>query len=440
MPTRGKKRKITEVDFSDTGTVTSNILNDSADRVVLGANIYGHRKVSENERKNTEETMESVGGRANQSEARSSNSKVLTSDDPMSISTGTKITSRRTEVATPATETPLATATKSASVSLDHVLEAARATMAITRLSATAGRFCANLQAEVGQVLAGNAPPHILQNIHQQVKWVMTALAGKEPSFDEREEILSSETLQLDVSDDELNDGSEMCLESSSESISSNESSSDSDEADEESTSGESEKSDDENEKPDPKIVELDKATPNEKPNIRPLKPQDHVRVALLRERIKDFIPKMEKSEAEMEKKRQAGTLKTLNAEDVDGDERVIEMDLGLGVLEEKQPPTSAIDGIALKENQEPELSWLEFLEKRFPTKPHPGIQEVMEHLEKNEMESSEGSVEQRSKNKKKLEEWKRKCERLYQTSGEVLAREPVSHLSLALVKGTSPG
>jgi hypothetical protein len=99
------------------------------------------------------------------------------------------------------------------------------------------------------------------------------------------------------------------------------------------------------------KIIDLGEASP-QRPKIQPPKPQDHIRVALLRERVLDFLPKMERSKAEMEKKRKSGTLKSLNAEDVDDADKVIEMDLGLGVLEEKEPPSKAMDGIVLKESE----------------------------------------------------------------------------------------
>lgn len=419
-----------------------------------------------------------LGKRARQSKVHTGNSELLTFDNPATSSSRTNITPQCAEteippgfqeisgggpltgptfpplrdrgysevVATRPLETTAGEAqnlsaeptrngagTQNPGVAYEHILEAARLSAAIARLAATTGSLCANLQAKVEQVLAGDAPPDILQNIRLQVKGVEAALFGETPDLghdNTGREVLSSETLQPETSDDEPNDGSEMDLESSSESDSNSESgSSDSDDSDAESSSEESENSAAED-KPSPKIVDIDEAALATKPKIRPPKPQDHIRVALLRERIKDFMPKMEKSKAEMERKRQAGTLKTLSVEEVEGDERVIEMNLGLGVLEEKQPPASAVDGIVLKENKKSgrEPSWLDITEKRFPTKPHPGIQEVMEHLEKNEVENGE----RKSKDQRKWKQWKKKCERLYHVSAQLLAQELVSYIHLA--------
>ncbi|KAF1834671.1 hypothetical protein BDW02DRAFT_497725 [Decorospora gaudefroyi] len=54
---------------------------------------------------------------------------------------------------------------------------------------------------------------------------------------------------------------------------------------------------------------------------------------------LKDFLPRLQASNAELEKQKAAGTLKSLDAgggEGEGGDAPYIEMDLGLGVLEEK--------------------------------------------------------------------------------------------------------
>lgn len=57
-----------------------------------------------------------------------------------------------------------------------------------------------------------------------------------------------------------------------------------------------------------------------------------------LRERLKDFLPQIAAANEELERERSAGTLGARNMEDVDEEaqEEFIEMNLGLGVLEEK--------------------------------------------------------------------------------------------------------
>ncbi|OAL46740.1 hypothetical protein IQ07DRAFT_590274 [Pyrenochaeta sp. DS3sAY3a] len=51
---------------------------------------------------------------------------------------------------------------------------------------------------------------------------------------------------------------------------------------------------------------------------------------------LKDFLPKLKAANEELEVQKQTGTLKTLDATDAKDGEPYIEMNLGLGVLEEK--------------------------------------------------------------------------------------------------------
>lgn len=62
-----------------------------------------------------------------------------------------------------------------------------------------------------------------------------------------------------------------------------------------------------------------------------------------LRSRLKAFLPKMAEANRELEAERAAGTLEQRNIENMEDDEddQYIEMNLGLGVLEEKDPNAS---------------------------------------------------------------------------------------------------
>lgn len=329
-------------------------------------------------------------------------------------------------------------------VAYEHIFEAARLNTVISSLSVTAADLCANLHTQVANVLEGKSSPSALQQVRDAVSRIQAKLEAEETDT-QREgmrEVALSETLQAETppqleasssdsdsssesdSSSDSEDGDEKTdlatttkphvesrpdpsssdsessdYESSSDSgnegdgsepmeISSDSSSSDSDSSNEDSSSGEDDEQAPAKAKPHPKIVELDGTNRPPKPNIQPPKPKDHIRVALLRERLRDFMPKMEQSKLEMERRRTAGTLNSLNVENVDGEERVIEMNLGLGVLEEKQPASNAMDGIFLKEDQrrkEKPLNWTNWEKisaRLWPTKDKTkrvGIEEIGE-------------------------------------------------------------
>ncbi|KAF5846336.1 hypothetical protein GGP41_003743 [Bipolaris sorokiniana] len=59
---------------------------------------------------------------------------------------------------------------------------------------------------------------------------------------------------------------------------------------------------------------------------------------------LKDFLPRLKAANEELEAQKRAGTLRRLDAEDQQEGEPYIEMDLGLGVLEEKDPNAAESD------------------------------------------------------------------------------------------------
>ncbi|KAJ6278873.1 hypothetical protein J3E71DRAFT_369968 [Bipolaris maydis] len=59
---------------------------------------------------------------------------------------------------------------------------------------------------------------------------------------------------------------------------------------------------------------------------------------------LKDFLPRLKAANEELEAQKRAGTLRRLDAEDQEDGEPYIEMDLGLGVLEEKDPNAAESD------------------------------------------------------------------------------------------------
>ncbi|KAF2434020.1 hypothetical protein EJ08DRAFT_21259 [Tothia fuscella] len=77
----------------------------------------------------------------------------------------------------------------------------------------------------------------------------------------------------------------------------------------------------------------------NVRPGVKPVIKVDDVVGGGLLDRLKTFLPALEKANGELEKAREDGTLKDKVLDDAeDGEEEYIEMDLGLGVLEEKRP------------------------------------------------------------------------------------------------------
>ncbi|KAL1797738.1 hypothetical protein ACET3X_004344 [Alternaria dauci] len=63
---------------------------------------------------------------------------------------------------------------------------------------------------------------------------------------------------------------------------------------------------------------------------------------------LKDFLPQLKAANEELEAQKKAGTLKSLDSPDAhDEGEPYIEMDLGLGVLEEKDPNANSDDDSA---------------------------------------------------------------------------------------------
>jgi hypothetical protein len=76
---------------------------------------------------------------------------------------------------------------------------------------------------------------------------------------------------------------------------------------------------------------EVTNLRPGRKPEIR----KEHARKDLL-EKIRSFLPELEEANEQLEKERAAGTLDERNIEVYDEDGQHIEMNLGLGVLEEK--------------------------------------------------------------------------------------------------------
>jgi len=253
---------------------------------------------------------------------------------------------------------------------ISDILDAVQVNASIARLSFSATKVCSTLQAQVLEIVAGKRSPNDLSRIRQQVS---THLANLELEATDsliiengEEDIPRSETLDAVPSENDLVSESDSELESES--------------ADDDGVDSNGPGSVDignlssmngmgtfgtKDIKNKPKIIDLDKINSPGRPNIQAPKSKDRVRSALLMERLKDFMPKMEKSMVEMEQKRRTGTLKVLDAEDVEGEDRVIEMNLGLGVLEEKEPLSSTIDGIALKDDEQDEtedVGWEEML------------------------------------------------------------------------------
>ena len=253
---------------------------------------------------------------------------------------------------------------------MSDILDAVQVNASIARLSFAATNLCSTLQAQVLEIVAGKRSPSDLSHIRQQVS---THLANLEVEAtdsltieNDEEDVPRSETLDAVPSENDLVSESDSELESQS--------------AEDDGVDSSGQESVDignlssingvgtfntKDIKNKPKIIDLDKINSPCRPNIRAPKSKDRVRSALLMERLKDFMPKMEKSMVEMEQKRITGTLKALDAENVEGEERVIEMNLGLGVLEEKKPPSSTIDGIALKDDEQDEIEdvgWEEML------------------------------------------------------------------------------
>jgi len=246
-------------------------------------------------------------------------------------------------------------AINSTSTAMSDILDAVQVNASIARLSYATTHLCSRLQAQVLEIVAGTRPLNELSHIRKLVSThlailgteVSDSLGTKNVEDDvPRSETLDADTCQHDLSDDEH-------LESES------------DETDDSSSLDGMEDSGAEGIKHKPKIVDLDEVNAPLRPNIQAPKAKDRVRSALLIERLKDFMPKMEKSMTEMEQKRRAGTFNALSAEDVEGEETVIEMNLGLGVLEEKPPSSRAIDGITLTRDEQDEgeaLGWEDML------------------------------------------------------------------------------
>lgn len=70
-----------------------------------------------------------------------------------------------------------------------------------------------------------------------------------------------------------------------------------------------------------------------------------------IRSFLKDFLPQLKAANEELEMQRKAGTLRSLDAEPEEEDAPYIEMDLGLGVLEAKEPGAPDSDGSASEES-----------------------------------------------------------------------------------------
>jgi len=101
-----------------------------------------------------------------------------------------------------------------------------------------------------------------------------------------------------------------------------------------------------------------------------------------IRDFLKDFLPQLKAANDELEAKRRAGTLKSREIEmtDADDQDQCIEMDLGLGVLEEKDPNAqdcSASDSDEDMQDGDGEKDVLGKLMGRAGTKEAVSIQEV---------------------------------------------------------------
>jgi hypothetical protein len=104
-----------------------------------------------------------------------------------------------------------------------------------------------------------------------------------------------------------------------------------------------------------------------------------------IREFLKDFLPKLKAANEELEAERKAGTLEKKKIEADDGAEEAegqyIEMNLGLGVLEEKDPnaPSDSSDSDSDTENPGKEKDILGKLMRREKHTDPAQIQEVKE-------------------------------------------------------------
>lgn len=69
-----------------------------------------------------------------------------------------------------------------------------------------------------------------------------------------------------------------------------------------------------------------------------------------IRSFLKDFLPQLKAANDELERQKKAGTLRHLDAQPEEEGAPYIEMDLGLGVLEAKEPGATDHDGSASEE------------------------------------------------------------------------------------------
>jgi len=83
-----------------------------------------------------------------------------------------------------------------------------------------------------------------------------------------------------------------------------------------------------------------------------------------IRSFLKDFLPQLKAANDELERQKQAGTLRSLDAGPEEDGAPYIEMDLGLGVLEAKEPGAVDRDESASEESGDEELGETDVLGK----------------------------------------------------------------------------
>lgn len=101
-----------------------------------------------------------------------------------------------------------------------------------------------------------------------------------------------------------------------------------------------------------------------------------------IRDFLKDFLPQLKAANEELEAQKKAGTLKSLDAEVTEDGEPYIEMDLGLGVLEAKNPnahESSGSDTDSDTEEGDKETNRLDKLMGRGNTETMVGIEVVQD-------------------------------------------------------------
>ncbi|KAF1846881.1 uncharacterized protein K460DRAFT_278184 [Cucurbitaria berberidis CBS 394.84] len=103
-----------------------------------------------------------------------------------------------------------------------------------------------------------------------------------------------------------------------------------------------------------------------------------------IRDFLKEFLPQLKAANEELEAQKKAGTLKSLEATEDENEEQYIEMDLGLGVLEAKDP--NAADSTDSESDTEDGEKEKDILGKLM------GREKAMESLKIQEVHNTQGS------------------------------------------------